>query len=1478
MRHSKASARNNRPKLSLRQKVHRLPSRLSAWLLRCWYWANRSARLGRAGFVLPTTVLLLLMVSLTVGALSYRSFTRASQTIAYRDQQIVDEIALPAVDRAKAKLEYLFTQDPRVADKRPPSSDDLVGALLADAGTANDAYTLPDETQLDYPDAAGTRAPIWQFNFQGTQVVYSLALDDSVLAADRIGSGSGDLSIDSNDTGAKASNLITRNGPLNAKEISNSCPIGTLSGNGWYDVNSSSLEKNIQVDVLAIRNDGQPNRTVSASEYQQVRSAAKGNKWGAWFRYDLEIFPGPNFRWNGAMHTEGSLMTEQSLQAYLVSAPNSCISDASSSEITMVSRDPDSSVSGDVGFTGQVVGGGMTLDDLRLKWSNSGTDVRFHRIRFNNAATPTPELVKLDKANNATDTQNDSISVLSGGAPQPSEIALEPVKVLTEDFSAHRVAPATAGWQRIPGWDGFALSLDKLNGDGRVQLDVNNPTRPFVDDAFRADDRYGPRPSYSSTVDLAGNVIGAPIASSDSTLVAEDPVLGNFGLDGYWERRARYTGLRAIVGQRLELGNPNGWAADDPLYPVNSLSTLTNGSTLYKNEYEVRQQRSLRDNLAAVQGMVVYHATKNNDGREPYMCVAATSHPGTLQSLTDSRTFTQYGKTSAWEINFLDGHGTNGWEFNLAASGTPSFTDFATTTDMGKVLRNLAYFAGDPAGGAPSFPLTQNTVVHPYPYLSMWGDFSILRRVFTDEMGTASKAYTDLSPADQATLHSAACTMGMLAYNLESLKAEYTDIVADPVILDAIGDELVTLGIVTATEDSSQKWINDLNGTTLAYKDEARLIAQYRQVVRDRKLGFSAGNTDSSGAICTTADFSTATAANQTALVKAFCSSNQPPTYPSLFYLFPEANHGQDGTGAQVQPSGEEYISEGGVGTTYISTVNTGSTLYQAVEPSTIDLTPATAVSSFLQPTVASPSNVSFTDTTTLWGTTNSTTQRRTFSENIIDENGTLRELAFLDKAMMDGREMLSSRVMDMDVNKLTTTNVPSTTTKWIPEENGVFYAFREDAVREDAIVRPKQSGASWGGAGTDCSPFAALANPATTVCHVDVTPTNGAQEGTFDPPINPNTGISPKPVDMAPDPDRRTHGFRLFNGASFGRSSALNSAGLTFTTDNVVYIKGDFNLHEDSGTSGLTDYLEEFDTKIQTTAFVDTAEATARTNFYGRTNLNAKFAQPASDSWRPAEILADSASILSNTFLDGWIEDAYTVPQGSGVGSPVANSSYLNFNRPIFDSSDGITAASWIHENASDDTSPIKVDRNGVIGAFGGGVFPSGVDDYISFYERDGSTSLTVTRRKEIAQADLDGSDTRVNALLVAGVVPSRAGQSYGGLHNMPRLLEYWRNSSGSLPLFMSGGFFQLNFSTQGTAPFDQDTWLPTESPTTGNSGFVTGQARAKESIQFYDAPMRVWGYDVALQYTAAAPIAQRFVTVGRPRSEFFRELPIDD
>ncbi|NJR65066.1 MAG: hypothetical protein HC772_06685 [Leptolyngbyaceae cyanobacterium CRU_2_3] len=123
----------------------------------------------------------------------------------------------------------------------------------------------------------------------------------------------------------------------------------------------------------------------------------------------------------------------------------------------------------------------------------------------------------------------------------------------------------------------------------------------------------------------------------------------------------------------------------------------------------------------------------------------------------------------------------------------------------------------------------------------------------------------------------------------------------------------------------------------------------------------------------------------------------------------------------------------------------------------------------------------------------------------------------------------------------------------------------------------------------------------------------------------------------------------------------------------------------------------------------------------------------------------------------------------------------------------------------------------------------------------------------------------TQMNMIMVSGIVPSRVGQSYGGLHNFPRFIEDWKPQK----LYMSGAFLQLNFSTYATAPFDQDRFevstIPDGDP-------------AIEAIPYYDPPDRIWGYDVGLQYTKAGPVAQRFKFAEAIRSEFYREPASDD
>ncbi len=400
----------------------------------------------------------------------------------------------------------------------------------------------------------------------------------------------------------------------------------------------------------------------------------------------------------------------------------------------------------------------------------------------------------------------------------------------------------------------------------------------------------------------------------------------------------------------------------------------------------------------------------------------------------------------------------------------------------------------------------------------------------------------------------------------------------------------------------------------------------------------------------------------------------------------------------------------------------------------------------------------------------------------------------------------------------------------------------------------------------------------------------NTNPSGPHDPILTDN-GISTKPVDFFADPMRRPNGFRLWNGQRLDRQGIpadKNIAGLSFITDNPVYIQGDFNLHSTDGTT--SNLIEEFTETL----------AADWNKFYTRSTLNNNFARPTGDTWRPTEIVADAITIISSNFCNGSANDyfaqAYNSTSPGQIYLGCANTaelrtSFLNANRPNIDlPADTV----WLRENPFDPSSPIYVDRNGIpwavnyktgerIGVNISGTtatavrltqYPSGRTGEASpsqFY----NSFYTFNKDRTLNSAQ----DTRVNAVLVSATVPSRPTQSYGGMHNFPRFLENWSGST----LTIQGSFIQLNFSTQATAPFDQDQWeisstIPTDSACRDVNTAFNCPAQSVELLRYYNPPTRRWGYDVGLQLAPAGPVASRFISPGRQRSEYFTELPADD
>jgi len=1588
--------RSRKPRQS-RSDFRRLSRRFMGGLLRSLFLINQRTRRTQSGFVLPTTVLLLLMVTLTAGALSFRSFSRTQSVIAQREQEVIVGAATPAVDRAKAKIEYLFARDNRFPGGLPTSNK--LQAMMRnvenlEAGGSNNApipgtdensppYTLPDETRLNINnDTALDNAWSFRSDIDGNGtvedneiIIYSIIMDD----AQEIPAGDPDDPADVRDINdpvnqEKANALVNRNAPIDTATAGNNCPaVGAATASntqrgtnsvGWESLDNVNLLKNFQIDVFVV-NDNAVNRTISALEFQQVRQAVRGNKWGAWFRNDLEIFPGPAFTWNGAMHTEGSVFLGNRPNLNLISAYASCLyPDPSASEITLTSNT-------DGTFQGQFVTGKLG----EAKGTESGYGPREPnnnkpKVDWSNGVGNNRGEETLDETNDSVDEASDSVV---------SDVALDPIQIFTADVSVHRNAST---WTRWADWNTSPLTNNLGNSNARV-IDEPNSNIPFLDDLYRADNRYGPKPAYNARVRLdtanGGNGVSVGTTIPDAERALVEP---NNGLDGYWERQAINEGLRIIGGQRLELGNATIWKGVDtsdpnfmdPLYPYNRENSRYGGGSLIPSairntsDQSIRQHRlSLRDNLAAVQSMAVYHATGPDGGNFPLMCMSMTSHPGTRKTISRSTAFNNVSinGTTVRDVDFFNGFGTDGWEYGPPLANESDF-ETAYDTDgsaLRKSLRNLAAFAGDPLGGAPSFTPVQDEHIHPYPTMSMWGDYSHLRKLLDagapDNLSAVD--YAELSPADQSYLHTAACTLGMLAHNIDAIN----DFTFSESELNALAAEI---GVVSVPDVSDPKRTNhpkfsndfslptsphayvstlqtfaDQPGATTAQIQIAQLARIFHlkyQIKRDREYGFTKSsrtytvgtnpivlddnNTIPNGrelllGIDPGDNYGLPTNASEETYLRLaalaggldMSSSTQKnagnPQFPSLFYLFPTTSHDHTGTtsGSVAQPPGDPYVNDGvdtdgdGIGDdSYVQTKNSGFTYngftYNALtdtEINTIKLAPK-ATGDWISPLATPDAN----------------------SSNTITVAGVSKSTIFLDKGYMDGRELINSRVIDIDV-KLATTDPITTggTNTWIAPNSptttgGIVYAFREDAKREDAIVRPIRGY----NAADDEATRTTKAEAAWTACAANLISTDCLMRldiaNAFDPPLRRTDGadnsyISPKPVDYFADPARRPYGFRLSNGKTLNRTPAV-SAGLSFVTDNVVQIKGDFNLHNNASAVEKQEFTQLLAPDADG-VFTDN-------NFYvTRTTKSTDFANRLlnNDTWRPVEIVGDAVIIVSDNFADGQVSDAFTMPRATVDGG--GSSSYQNYLRPRGSSTNGrrtlpvfIRTPSLFRENPYDGHTPVTSTYTPQVGGTDATVTPV-VDAAVTAENNSASSNYSVTspsrgdaiaspvriwrdgdfRGEEdsitgdtmtLAQSDLIGlrrrdmisaRTTSVNALMITGVIPSRGGQSNGGLHNHPRFLEWWEVDDVFMKI--SGGFFQLNYSTSATAPYDQkyNVWEPT-----------TDEPAGGEKLPYYGAPARVWGYDVALQFVPAGPVANRFITISAPRSEYYQEVAADD
>jgi hypothetical protein len=275
---------------------------------------------------------------------------------------------------------------------------------------------------------------------------------------------------------------------------------------------------------------------------------------------------------------------------------------------------------------------------------------------------------------------------------------------------------------------------------------------------------------------------------------------------------------------------------------------------------------------------------------------------------------------------------------------------------------------------------------------------------------------------------------------------------------------------------------------------------------------------------------------------------------------------------------------------------------------------------------------------------------------NPVIPHGAIREATFLDarevKALHKSNNSLKTIDLDNEVNntnydldleqrqpleiRVTEINLDvddniGITRKKIEDKDyllpnsGIIYASRDDALRDDSAALDFDAANNRG----------------------DIVPSI-----TRDRPVQKLESKLLSPTDFRLDPTRRPNGIRLINGRNLSRTventyvAAEN--GLILASNLPVYIKGNFNLHQTPTQTQLEEFLENLNLPNWN-------------NFYTRNtaNLNPDFAcRPGKsgcpnsngDTWRPTTIIADTVTLVSGSFQDGFrIQGDFDLRNNSG-------------------------------------------------------------------------------------------------------------------------------------------------------------------------------------------------------------------------------------
>jgi hypothetical protein len=323
---------------SIRIAFQRMTRRTMRSLFRVWMRINRQDRYGRAGFVLPTVVMVMLVVVLLSVTIMFRSMDRAKMAQYNRVSEATLNAAAPALERAKAKLTQAFGEAQAKGTTPDEESD-------ANFGTSLETFKFGDEERLTV--AVGTKElkTAWRFpadtDGNGTE--------DSYILYEILYARPDDYRKDSRTA------LQARAVPMPSlpdETLPDECKT-QVAANDRDDLSlnwskrGANLHKSVFVYITAVpilnptpTQEKKSNTSFPTLEYhlELIRKSLGAN--AVVYDGDLEISPGPAFYLNGAIRTNSNLLVtptgSAAFELKLLSSPNSCFSrDPENSKITV---------------------------------------------------------------------------------------------------------------------------------------------------------------------------------------------------------------------------------------------------------------------------------------------------------------------------------------------------------------------------------------------------------------------------------------------------------------------------------------------------------------------------------------------------------------------------------------------------------------------------------------------------------------------------------------------------------------------------------------------------------------------------------------------------------------------------------------------------------------------------------------------------------------------------------------------------------------------------------------------------------------------------------------------------------------------------------------------------------------------------------------------------------------------------------------